>query len=76
MVMHTTMIHEEENYRSLCKAPEYRNWKQDGNIEILSDKNTCELVWPAPNMMLAIMLDLVELGENPSQGGTKISFVH
>jgi hypothetical protein len=26
--------------------------------------------------MLAIMLDLEELGENPSHGGTKINLVH
>lgn len=34
------------------------------------------LACPSCPIMLAIMLDLVELGENPSQGGIKINFVH
>lgn len=39
-------------------------------------KLTFALACLSSPIMVAIMLDLVELGENPSQGGTKISLVH
>lgn len=45
-------------------------------IRTVSGVHTFGLASPSLPNTLAIMLDLLALGENPSQGGTKISFVH
>lgn len=44
--------------------------------EIYIKKVTGELVSPSSCNTVAIMLDLVELGEKPSHGGTNISLLH
>lgn len=38
--------------------------------------DTCELACPSCPSMVAITLDRDELGDIPSQGGTKINLVH
>jgi hypothetical protein len=48
--------------------------KEDKNEQ--RGKITCKFSCFSVSKILAIMLERDELGENPSQGGTNISFVH